>query len=211
LASKDIKGADIASRLIRKSAGWPFAARGLALLALVALPWAAVAQGTLPPQGSGAHFALTASDGTAVTEQSYRGKWLVVYFGYTFCPDVCPTTMLEIAQALQTLGSRADAVQGLFITVDPRRDTPGVLAEYLKSFDPRLVGLTGTPAQIALAAGSFHVFYERHDTDDGGYLLDHSSFIYFVDGAGKFAKALTSEGGSKQIADTLSVLINSGR
>ena len=73
------------------------------------------------------------------------------------------------------------------------------------------VGLTGTAAQIALAAGSFHVFYERHDTDDGGYLLDHSSFIYFVDGAGKFAKALTSEGGSKQIADTLSVLINSGR
>ena len=92
------------------------------------------------------HFALTASDGTAVTEQSYRGKWLVVYFGYTFCPDVCPTTMLEIAQALQTLGPRADAVQGLFITVDPRRDTPGVLAEYLKSFDRRLVGLTGTAA-----------------------------------------------------------------
>jgi protein SCO1/2 len=183
----------------------------LALLALVALPWAVAAQGTLPPQGSGVHFAMTASDGTAVTEQSYRGKWLVVYFGYTFCPDVCPTTMLEIAQALQTLGPRADVVQGLFITVDPRRDTPGVLAECLKSFDPRLVGLTGTPAQIALAAGSFHVFYERHDTDDGGYLLDHSSFVYFVDGAGKFAKALTSEGGSKQIADTLSVLINSGR
>jgi protein SCO1 len=181
------------------------------LLALLALPKMAAAQGAVPPTGSSVHFALTASDGAAVTEQSYRGKWLVIYFGYTFCPDVCPTTMMEIAQALQMLGPRADAVQGLFITVDPRRDTPGVLAAYLKSFDPSLVGLTGTPEQIARAAGSFRVFYERSDTDDGGYLYDHSSFIYFVDGAGKFVKALTSGDGSKQIADVLSALINSGR
>src|SRR5271170_4770133 len=117
-------------------------------------------------------------DGAAVTERTYRGKWLVVYFGYTFCPDVCPTTMMEIAGALKILGPRADAVQGLFITVDPQRDTPAVLGEYLKSFDPRLVGLTGTAAQIAVAAKSFHVFYERNDTDDGSYLYDHSAFIY---------------------------------
>jgi protein SCO1/2 len=156
-------------------------------------------------------FALTAADGTAVTEQSYRGKWLVIYFGYTFCPDICPTTMMEIAKTLQALGARAEAVQGIFITVDPRRDKPEVLAEYLKSFDPSLVGLTGTPAQIAAAAKSFHVFYERNDTGDGNYTYDHSAFIYLVGPDGKFAKAVTGDGSSKQIADALSALMATGR
>ena len=85
-----------------------------------------------------------------------------------------------------------------------------MLTEYLKSFDPRLVGLTGTPAQIALATKSFHVFYERQDTNDGSYLYDHSSFIYLVDRDGKFVKAIASEGGSRQIADALSAVMNAG-
>jgi hypothetical protein len=85
------------------------------------------AQSTLPPEGSKVQFALTATDGTSVTEQSYRGKWLVIYFGYTFCPDVCPTSMMEIAGALAALGRPADVVQAIFITVDPQRDTPTVL------------------------------------------------------------------------------------
>ena len=155
--------------------------------------------------------ALTAADGTAITEQNYRGKWLVIYFGYTFCPDVCPTTLMDIASALDALGLRAAAVQGLFITIDPKRDTPSTLTEYLKSFDPRIVGLTGTPAQIALAAKSFHVFYERQDTDDSNYVYDHSSFIYLVNPDGKVSEAIASEGGSKQIADALSALMNAGR
>jgi protein SCO1 len=191
-------------------AGWPRAAFGLALLATLVMPNPAATQVTLPAEGSSVHFALTAADGTAITEQSYRGKWLVVYFGYTFCPDVCPTTLMEVAGALDALGPRAGAVQGLFITVDPRRDTPSVLTEYLKSFDPRLVGLTGTPAQIALAAKSFNVFYERQDTNDGSYLYDHSLFIYLIDRDGKFVKAITSEGGSRQIADALSAVMNAG-
>ena len=190
---------------------WAAAAIGLTLLLAPVAPKPAEAQTTLPPEGSSVTFALTAMDGAAVTERTYRGKWLVIYFGYTFCPDVCPTTMLEIAGALQALGPRANAVQGLFITVDPRRDTAGVLTEYLKSFDPHLIGLTGAPAQIAAAAKSFHVFYERHDADDGNYTYDHSSFIYVVDGAGKFATAVASGGGSGQIADTLSGLIKAGR
>jgi protein SCO1 len=191
--------------------GRRFAAAGLLLLLLLILPRPAAAQIGFPPEGSKVSFALTATDDTAVTEQSYRGKWLVVYFGYTFCPDVCPTTLLEISEALKALGPRAGAVQGLFVTVDPKRDTPSVLSEYLKSFDPRLVGLVGTPAQIAIAAKSFHVFYERQDNDDGGYSYDHSAFIYVVDRNGKFVKALAGEAGSQQIAATLSALMNAER
>ena len=177
------------------------------LLGSFGLAQPAAAQVKLPAAGEGIHFALTAADGTAVNEQTYRGKWLAVYFGYTFCPDVCPTTLLELSQALEALDSRAAAVQGLFITVDPQRDTAQVLTEYLKSFDPRLVGLTGTKPQIADAANSFRVFYERQDNDNGTYSYDHSAFIYLIDPDGKFAKAITSEGGSKQIADALSALI----
>jgi protein SCO1/2 len=118
--------------------------------------------------------------------------------------------LLDIGEALDALGPRAGAVQALFITVDPKRDTPGVLTEYLKSFDPRLVALTGTPAQIAAAAKDFHVFHERQDSDDGGYSIDHSAFIYLIDRAGRLAKAIASEGGSKQIAEALSALMSTG-
>ena len=180
---------------------------GIASWSFAMLPGPADGQITFPPEGSSLTFALTAPDGAAVTQQSYRGKWLVIYFGYTFCPDVCPTTMMEIAGALKALGRRADAVQAIFITVDPERDTPKVLNEYLKSFDPRLIGLTGTPAQIAAAAKAFYVFYERNDTGDGSYLYDHSSFIYLVNPDGKFAKAITSEGSSQAIANALATLM----
>jgi protein SCO1 len=151
----------IARRALRE---WPLAVAGLSVLSVLVLAPPAAAQDTSPAEGTRVRFALTAaSDGAAITEQTYRGKWLVVYFGYTFCPDVCPTTLLDIAQALDALGPRAGAVQGLFITVDPKRDTPEVLTEYVKSFDPRLIALTGTAAQIAAAARGFHVFHERHD------------------------------------------------
>ena len=183
---------------------------GIAGCSFATLPRPAEAQITFPPEGSSLTFALTAPDGAVVTQQSYRGKWLVIYFGYTFCPDVCPTTMMEIAGALKALGPRADAVQAIFITVDPQRDTPKVLNEYLKSFDPRLIGLTGTPAQIAAAAKAFHVFYERNDTGDGSYLYDHSSFIYMVDPEGRFVRAIPGSEGEKAIADDLSALIGAG-
>jgi protein SCO1/2 len=190
--------------------GWPVVIAGPAML-LGLLPGPAAAQTTFPPERSRVSFALTAADGSAITEQSDRSKWLVIYFGYTFCPDVCPTTLMDIAGALDALGPRAAAVQGLFITIDPRRDTPNVLTEYLKSFDQRLIGLTGTPAQIAQAAKSFHVFYELQDADDGNYSYDHSAFIYVVDPQGTFVKAISSEGGSKQIADTMSALMSAER
>ena len=184
---------------------------GRSAAALVLQPTFAAAQVAAPPQGSSVHFALTTTEGTAVTEQNYRGKWLAVYFGYTFCPDVCPTTMMELAGALKVLGPRADAAQVIFVTVDPQRDKPAVLAEYLKSFDPRFVGLAGSPAQIAAAARSFNVFYERNETDDGSYTYDHSSFICLVDPGGKLAKGLTSDRSSKQIVADLLGLMNGAR
>jgi protein SCO1/2 len=165
------------------------------------------AQSALPPEGSKVKFTLTATDGTSVTEQNYRGKWLVIYFGYTFCPDVCPTTMMEIAGALTDLGPRADMVQGLFITVDPQRDTSAILNDYLKSFDPRIVGLTGTRAQIAAAAKTLRVFYERRDLDNGSYLYDHSAYIYLIDPEGKLAKVINSDEGRQTIIETLSALM----
>src|SRR5262249_54880330 len=180
---------------------------GIAGCSFATLPRSAGTQIAFPLEGSKLAFGLTAPDGTAVTEQTYHDKWLVIYFGYTFCPDVCPTTMMEIAGALKALGPRANAVQAIFITVDPQRDTPDVLNEYLKAFDPRLIGLTGTSAQIAATAKTFHVFYERNDTGDGSYLYDHSAFIYLVNPGGKFAKAISSEGSSQAIANALATLM----
>jgi protein SCO1/2 len=178
------------------------------LLASVFRPASSAAQIAVPPKGSGVHFALTGSDGMTVTEQSYRGKWLVVYFGYTYCPDICPTTMMELAQALQALGPRAAGVQAVFISVDPQRDKPDLLAEYLKAFDPRFIGLTGSSMQISAAAKSFNVFYERHDIDDGNYTYDHSTYLYLVDPAGRLVEALGSDRGSEQIAAALSSLMS---
>jgi len=178
-----------------------------AALALASPPKVPLAQPLFPAEGSKLIFALTATDGTAVADQTYRGKWLIVYFGYTYCPDVCPTTLMEIAGALNALGPRADMAQGLFITVDPQRDTAVVLNDYLKSFDPRFVGLTGTHAEIAAAARAFHVFYERNDTNDGSYLFDHSAYIYLVDPDGRFATAIGSQGSSRVISDALSALM----
>ena len=107
----------------------------------------------------GGPFTLSTPDGTTVTDQTYRGKWLLVYFGYTFCPNSCPTTLLEVATALKKLGPHAPQVQPLFITVDPERDTPKVMQQYTASFDPRIVGLTGTQQQIAAAAQEYGVYY----------------------------------------------------
>jgi protein SCO1 len=189
--------------------------RRIFILSLVAgiacgLPFAGLrgfAQTVFPAEGSKLPFTLTATDGTAVSDQTYRGKWLMVYFGYTYCPDVCPTTMMEIAGALNALGPHTAMVQALFITVDPQRDTGAVLNDYLKSFDRSIIGLTGTYAQIAAAAKTFHVFYERNDTDGGNYLYDHSSYIYLVNPDGRFARAINGQGNSRAISDALSALI----
>jgi protein SCO1/2 len=116
--------------------------------------------------------------------------------------------MMELAQALQALGPQAAKVQAVFISVDPQRDKPDLLAEYLKSFDSRFIGLTGSSAQISAAAKSFNVFYERQDTDDGNYSYDHSSYLYLVDPGGQLVEALGSDRGSEQIVAALLSLMS---
>ena len=129
----------------------------------------------------GGPFALVDHTGRPVTDATWRGRWMLVYFGYTYCPDVCPTELQTIAAALDALGKQAAQVAPIFITIDPERDTPGHLAEYVKLFDDRLVGLTGTPEQIAAVARAYRVYYAKvTPNDSAGYLMDHSSFLYLM-------------------------------
>jgi protein SCO1/2 len=157
---------------------------GLCALAMLGPGWA---QGTNAPIGG--PFTLVSAQGRAVSDQQFRGKWLLVYFGYTHCPDICPTTLLEIAQTLSQLGPLASEVQPLFITIDPERDTPEVANEFAQAFDSRIIGLSGTPAQIASAAKEYRVYYKKKEQpgmkqDD--YLMEHSAFIYVVGPTGAY-------------------------
>jgi protein SCO1 len=155
----------------------------------------------------GGHFALSTADGRRVTDETFRGKWLLVYFGYTTCPDVCPTTLSSMAQALDKLGPLADKVQPAFITVDPERDTAEIVAQYVKDFDPRFIGLVGSPREIAAAARDFHVYYVVRQLGNNEYVIDHSSFIYVVDPNGKFVRLLTGDLPGHQLADELRKLL----
>jgi len=157
----------------------------------------------------GGPFTLTSSDGSAVTEQTYRGKWLLVYFGYTFCPNTCPTTLLEITAALERLGPDAAKVQPIFITVDPKRDTPDVMAKYTQSFDSRIVGLSGTPEQIAAVAQEYGVYYVAHKSGDSAndYTMDHSTYLYVMDPQGQFMQAFDADTSANRIADDLLRLV----
>jgi protein SCO1/2 len=142
----------------------------------------------------GGPFHLVDHNGTPVADADYRGRWMLVYFGYTFCPDACPTELQTIAAALDKLGADAAKVAPLFITVDPQRDTPQVLASYVKLFDDRIIGLTGTPAQIADVARAFRVYYARAAAkDDAAYVMDHSSFVYLMDPKGRLAAMFSQD------------------
>jgi protein SCO1/2 len=156
----------------------------------------------------GGHFALSTPDGHRVTDESFRGKWMLVYFGYTSCPDVCPTTLSSMAQALEKLGPLADKVQPVFITVDPVRDTAQIVGEYVKDFDPRFVGLVGSPQEIAAAAHDFHVYYVVRQLGNNEYVIDHSSFIYVLDPNGAFVRLLTGDLPGHQLADALRKLLS---
>lgn len=136
----------------------------------------------------GGPFTLVDEKGATVTDADFRGKYMLIYFGFTFCPDVCPTELQVMTGALAALGADADKVVPLFITVDPARDTVDVMAKYVPQFSPRLKGLTGSDAQIAAIAKEFHVFYEKahDDSSSADYSMDHSSIVYLMGPDGKF-------------------------
>jgi protein SCO1 len=168
---------------------------------------AAVANRDAAVPGMKAQFTLTTSSGEPVSERSYRGKWLLVYFGFTICPDACPTALLSIGRTLDALGPLARDIQPLFITIDPERDTRTVMAAYLTSFDPRIVGLVGSPQQIAAAARHYRVYDSTRDLGEGAYAIDHSSFIYVVSPHGQVAKIMTGDLSSHSMTDQLRRLI----
>lgn len=161
-------------------------------VAMAFVPAAAWAEDEAPPPVNG-HFNLLTLDDKPVSNTDYKGKWLLIYFGYTFCPDVCPTTLSQIGAAFDALGPKAKDFQGVFITLDPARDKTPVMKDYMKSFNPKIVGLRGEPDEIEEAAKSFHVYYRPRSLGNGQYTVDHSSYIYVIDPKGKFRELLTGD------------------
>ena len=133
-------------------------------------------------------FSLIDHNGNRVTEADFLGRWQLVFFGFTYCPDVCPTTLAYMANVLDRFGGEVERVAPIFITVDPSRDTPEVMAEHVQAFHPKLVGLTGSEAAVAAAAQSFRVYYEKmeEETAPDGYLMAHSGHIYLMTPEGRF-------------------------
>jgi protein SCO1 len=153
-------------------------------------------------QQEASDFTLTADSGEAVSLDSFRGKVVLVYFGYTFCPDVCPASLAELAAAVDVLDpSQREDVQVVMVSVDPARDTPPVLDNYLNHFDPSFVGFTGTDQEIAAVAADYNVFYEAHEgTAATGYLVDHWSGVYLIDRQGNIAETFGFGTPAEQIA-----------
>lgn len=154
----------------------------------------------------GGPFALVDQNGQAVTDQTFRGKWMLVFFGFTHCPDICPTALNDMTVALEALGPAGDKVQPVFITVDPERDTVEAMAEYVGNFDPRIVGLTGTPEQIAQAAKAYRVYYKKVPQGDG-YTMDHTGILYVMDPEGRFVTHFSPTTSPADMAERLRKLI----
>ena len=153
-----------------------------------------------PPIGG--PFTLIDDSGTPRTDAEFRGKLMLVYFGYTHCPDACPTALQDMADALAKLGPQADEIVPIFITIDPARDTVAYLKGYAEQFDAHFVSLTGSPEQVAAAAKAYRVYY-RKATDTPNYLMDHSSIVYLMGRDGKFLMHFTPDTTPDQMADAL--------
>jgi protein SCO1/2 len=146
--------------------------------------------GTAATSQIGGLFTLVDDTGATVTEKNIAGKPYVMYFGYTFCPDVCPTTLLDLSRWIKKLGPDADKLNYVFVTVDPERDTVESMHAYLSSFDKHIRGYTGTPAEIAQIAKEYRVYYQKVPTEDGGYTMDHTAVIYLMGPDGKLVTVI---------------------
>lgn len=157
----------------------------------------------------GGPFRLQGGDGRAVTDRDFLGRWMLVYFGFTHCPDACPTGLQTLATALDSLDPAARRqVAVLFITVDPERDTPALMAEYVTAFGPGITGLSGTPEQVAAVAKAYRVYYaKRPRAGSEEYDVDHSTIIYLMDPRGRFAANFTHETTPEAVAARLRTLL----
>jgi protein SCO1/2 len=134
----------------------------------------------------GGPFRLIDHENRSVTDQDFKGHPFLVFFGFTHCPDICPTALFEISEILRRLGPEGDKVRALFITVDPERDTPAALKQYLSSFDSRIVGLTGDPGEIAKVVKGYRGYFKKVPLKDGGYTMDHTAIVYLMGKDGRF-------------------------
>ena len=177
-----------------------------ALLVVATATWFVLSPATRSMAGGealvGGPFTLTDQHGAAVTDQDFAGRYMLIYFGYTYCPDVCPLSLSNMAQAVDLLpADKAEQVVPIMITVDPERDTVGQLAEYAPLFHPRLVALTGTPEQIKQAAKAYRVYYSKAGNGDSdAYLMDHSTFIYLMGPDGKYLRHFSHTATPEEIA-----------
>lgn len=160
-------------------------------------------------RGLGGPFTLVDDNGATVTETALRGKPSLIYFGYTFCPEVCPTTLSDMSRWIKQLGPDAERFNYVFITVDPERDTPKVMHDYVTYFDKRIRGFTGTPEEIAKVAREYRVYYKKVPTDDGGYLMDHSAVIYLMGPDEKFVSVIAYQENDASALAKLRGLLNS--
>jgi protein SCO1/2 len=155
-------------------------------LALFAAVWFTLPNGASRPSSVGGPFQLTDQNGRAVSDQDFKGEPFIVFFGFTNCPDICPTTLFEMSEVLKRLGPDADKTAALFVSVDPERDTPAKLKDYLSSFHPRIFGLTGTPEEIATIEKEYRVYAKKVPLKDGDYTMDHTAVVYLMDKDGRF-------------------------
>ncbi len=152
----------------------------------------------------GGPFELTDQDGNQVTDQTFKGELMLIYFGFTYCPDACPTALGVMSAALDKLDVGAGRVVPILITVDPDRDTPAVLKDYVSNFHPRMVGLTGTKEQVAQVAKAYRVFYQKAaGTTPDDYLMDHTLLVYLMDGDGKYITHFGPDATPDQMADEI--------
>ena len=181
----------------------------LAVLVICGILLYQLYQRTLDGGGSGqaqigGPFELVDQDGNPVTDQTFKGRLTLIYFGFTFCPDACPTALGVMSAALDKLDVAADRVVPILITVDPDRDTPPVLKDYVSNFHPGMMGLTGTPEQIAKVAKAYRVFYQKAPgTTPEDYVMDHTLLIYLMDGEGKYLKYFGPDATADQIAEEI--------
>lgn len=170
----------------------------------------AVSDGPQSP-GIGGPFTLVDHHGRTVTERYFRGRPMAIFFGFTWCADVCPTTLGDMTRMMDELGEAADRVHWVFVSVDAGRDRPETMAAYLTAFDPRIVGLSGNDDQIAQAAGSFRVHYRRVPLSEGGYTMDHSASVFLLDADGQFAGTLDHKESDEVALAKLRTLLSTRR
>lgn len=138
----------------------------------------------------GVAFNLVDGDGEQITEQALRGHPSVVFFGFTHCPEVCPTTLYELDGWLKELGEEGEDIEAYFVTIDPERDTPEVIGDYVANVSDRITAISGDPEKVEEMARGFHVYFKRVDTDDGGYTMDHTASVFLLDSQGRFRKTI---------------------